>query len=96
MLIAVTDVVSPVLADLFNRCFSCAIFPDCFKIARVKAVFKSVDNGSVNNIRPISIFNKFYERLVQNRILDFLNDNNIVSEHQFGFKKKSSTYICNS
>ena len=44
--------------------------------------------------RPISllpVFSKVLERLVYNRLSDFLKDSNILYEKQFGFRRKHST-----
>ena len=64
------------------------------KIARVIPLFKSGDKSTFTNYRPISIlpaFSKILERIVYNRILSYLNERNILSDSQFGFRKNHST-----
>ena len=56
-------------------------------------IFKSGDSSSVNNYRPISVlsfFSKVFERVVYNRVLDFLCKNNVLYDYQFGFRQKHS------
>ena len=63
-------------------------------IARVIPLFKSGDKSTFTNYRPISIlpaFSKILERIVYNRILSYLNERNILSDSQFGFRKNHST-----
>ena len=57
-------------------------------------IFKSEDKKTVSNYRPISVlpaFSKIFERLVYNRLLDFINQHDILSSNQYGFRKKIST-----
>ena len=72
------------------------MFPDKLKIAKVVPVFKSEDKTLLNNYRPISIlpvFSKIFERLMYNRLLKHLDNNNILCEQQYGFREKRSTYM---
>lgn len=70
-------------------------FPDSFKEARVKALYKR--NGSrkkTNNYRPISVLSnvsKIFEKLIYNRLYRFLSDNDLISPNQFGFLPRSNT-----
>ena len=65
------------------------------KIAKIIPMYKSEDRYSINNYRPIFIipFSKIFERLMYNRLLDYVNANNILYPNQFGFREKHSTYI---
>jgi hypothetical protein len=48
----------------------------------------------MDNYRPISLlscFSKILEKIVANRVMNYLNWNNIISNNQFGFRKKHST-----
>ena len=82
------------LAHIFNLSLSSGIVPDQMKIARVIPLFKSGDKSTFTNYRPISIlpaFSKILERIVYNRILSYLNERNILSDSQFGFRKNHLT-----
>ena len=64
------------------------------KIAKVIPIFKSGDKNNMDNYRPISLlstFSKFLEKLVANRLLVFLERNNVLSKWQFGFRNNHST-----
>jgi len=73
------------------------IFPSKLKLAKVTPVFKSDDKLMVSNYRPISVlpvfFFKILEKLMFSRLLNFINNNNILCENQFGFREKHSTYM---
>ena len=49
-----------------------------------------------SNYRPISLlspFSKILEKLMFNRLLNFLNKCDILNKYQFGFRNKHSTYM---
>ena len=71
-------------------------FPNALKAAKIVPIFKKGDRKDVVNYRPISVlpfFSKILEKLVFERLYDFLNYNNILILQQFGFRKKYSTYM---
>ena len=56
-------------------------------------IFKSGEKDDVNNYRPISVLpltSKIMERTVQVQLVSFLTTNNVLSEHQSGFRKRHS------
>ena len=70
------------------------IFPDELKIARVIPLYKSGDKSDITNYRPISllpVLSKIFEKLIHSRLTKFFNDNNVIYNKQFGFRKKHST-----
>ena len=65
-----------------------------FKIAKIIPIYKGGSQTCLNNYRPISllsVFNKLMEKLVYNRLTDFLNKKEILYEKQFGFRSNHST-----
>ena len=49
-----------------------------------------------NNCRPVSllcILSKVFEKIMHARLISFLEVNKILIQHQFGFRKKCSTYV---
>ena len=70
------------------------IFPEKMKIAKVTPIFKSGKKELLTNYRPISVlscFSKILERIMYNRVYNYLNDNNLLFHKQFGFWKGHST-----
>ena len=82
------------LCILFNKSIEEGVVPDDLKIAKIIPIFKSDDKKAVSNYRPISVlpaFSKIFERLVYNRLLEFIDQHNILSTNQYGFRKQIST-----
>ena len=94
LLKAVAVEIAPILSTIFNKIIETGIYPDMLKIARVRPVFKAGNDLDVNNYRPISVLstiNKIFEKLLLTRINSFIENNNLLSEFQFGFRQKRST-----
>ena len=84
----------PVLVHLLNLSLSQGIFPNEMKIARVVPLYKSGDVRLIQNYRPVSIlpvFSKIFEKIMYNRIIEFVDNREILHDSQFGFRKKRST-----
>ena len=84
------------LRHICNLSFRTGIFPDELKIANVVPIFKSGDEMIFSNYRPVSVlpvFSKIIERLMYNRLLKYINDNNLLYKYQFGFQKGRSTHM---
>ena len=88
------ECISNFLCNLFNKCVESGFFPTALKQAKVIPIYKSVKHYLTNNYRPISLLSptsKIFERLISKRLISFLEDNCILSDHQFGFRKQHST-----
>lgn len=82
------------LTTIYNKSLKEGIFPTQFKVAIVKPIYKKGDKKSMGNYRPISIisiFAKVLEKIVKNRLITFLEENNLLSKNQFGFKQGLGT-----
>ena len=82
------------LFHILNLSFNSGVVPLQFKIAKVIPIFKSGDKPSMDNYRPISLlstFSKIMEKIVALRLTSFLDENNILSKWQFGFRVGHST-----
>ena len=82
------------LTYLVNLSNNQGIFPDEFKMAKVLPINKSDDQQCIQNYRPISIlpfFSNFFEKILSNHLLNFIDTNNILYDNQFGFRKNHST-----
>ena len=74
--------------------FTEGVFPEKLKFAKVTPIFKSKSKQEIGNYRPISIlpiFSKILEKLMNHRLVQFLNKHKIIFEHQYGFQKDKST-----
>ena len=72
-------------------------FPDAFKTAKVKPLFKKGSKTDPSNYRPISVLpllSKAFEKLVLDQTEDFLSLNKVLYEYQSGFRKNHSTDTC--
>ena len=86
--------VVPLICSLVNLCFQEGIFPKALKRSIVTPVFKGGDKTDVNNYRPISVLtsiSKIVEKLLNNRLMGYLNNFKILSSSQYGFRKGLST-----
>ena len=83
------------LSHFFNLTFTTGKIPNELKVASITPVYKSSDkNVFSNDCRPISIlpcFSKILEKLMYKRLMNYIDENNILSSHQYGFRSKSST-----
>ena len=78
---------------LINKSFNEGVFPQQLKTARVVPIFKKGSKTEVGNYRPISLLSsisKNFEKLMYNRITEFLNFNGILHEMQYGFRQGRS------
>ena len=86
---------SYILAKLFNNCLNESCFPDCWKVSSVVPVFKNVgERSTTKNYRPVSllsVFSKVFEKVVNNRIVDHLENCGLFSDFQYGFRSSRST-----
>ena len=84
------------LTHVYNLSFVTGIVPSELKKAVVTPIFKSNDKKSFSNYRPISVlpcFSKILEKLMYKRVVKFLDKHSILSENQYGFRKKRSTNL---
>ena len=92
---AATEIAKPLLI-LANRSLQCGQFSNDEKIARITPVYKSGEKTLLDNYRPIStlpVFSKVLEleKLVYNRISRYLEENDLLSDYQYGFRQNRST-----
>lgn len=94
MLKRVAPLVSRSLCDIYNKSLEQGIFPNKFKTAIIKPIYKNGPANKMENYRPIALlstFSKILEKIVAKRIIQFLLDSEILTSQQFGFRKGLST-----
>ena len=82
------------LTHIINQSLDSGVVPGQFKMAKVISIFKAGDPEQLQNYRPVSllpVFSKIYEKIMFKKIMSFLNSQNILYKHQYGFRPKHST-----
>ena len=91
--VVIRSVVKP-LSIIFKKCIDNGIFPDICKKSNIILVHKKqTDKQIIDNYRPISLLpicGKIFKKLLFNSILKFLDDNNLASSNQSGFRPSDS------
>ena len=80
------------LKCLFNLSIEKGIFADGLKIAKVTPIYKADEKSDLSNYRLISVlscFSKILERLLYNRLYQYLAENKILYPWQFGFQTET-------
>ena len=88
------DLISAPLTDIINLSLQKGTFPDKLKLTKVIPIYKANNPSLFTNYRPISLlsnFSKFFEKVMYNRITEFIEQYNILYRCQFGFRKNYST-----
>ena len=82
------------LALIINQMITTGNFPESFKKSKIVSLFKKGAPSLLTNYRPISLLptiSKIFERIIHDQMYEYLNDNNLLAELQFGFCKLHST-----
>ena len=90
----VAPFISIPLSHIFNLSYETGKIPEQLKTALVTPVYKSSDTDKFSNYRPISVlpcFSKVLEKIMYKRLTSYIEKNGILSDHQYGFRSKSST-----
>ena len=72
------------------------IFPDMLKTASIIPLYKEGEKKEPTNYRPISLlplFGNIFEKVIEIRLVKFLDKKKIITPHQFGFRKHYSTEL---
>ena len=83
-----------ILAHVFNKCISDGYFPTELKDGCITPIYKGGTKTELNNYRPICSllpFSKIFERIIYDRMINFIEQNDILSITQYGFRNGLST-----
>ena len=81
------------LLILFKNSLKLSYYPDIWKKSNIIPAHKKNDKQLLNNYRPISllpIFGKTFEKIILNRIYDFLLKEELLNPNQSGFRPSDS------
>jgi hypothetical protein len=81
------------LAHIFNLSLESGSFPSMLKQCRVIPIFKSGNRLECDNYRPISLLSsisKLLEKIVSEKLIYHLTENDLLYTHQYGFLPKKS------
>jgi hypothetical protein len=80
---------------VFNALIRLSYFPDLWKVAQIILIPKpGQQTDIVQSYRPISllpILSKVFEKLILKRLQPTLNQNGLIPDHQFGFRRQHGT-----
>ena len=85
------QVISQILTFIFNISVREGCFPSVMEAAKIIPLHKGESVLSASKYSQISflpIFSNIFERLIYKRLIEFINDNKILTELQFGFLNK--------
>jgi len=88
------NVIAKPLTYIINLSLRSGTMPNCWKKARVVPIHKNGPTTDVENYRPISILpavSKIIEKAVHEQFSTFIEENDLLSKSQFGFRKRRST-----
>ena len=78
---------------IFKKSIRSSYYPDIWKKSNIIPVHKKNDKRLVNNYRPISllpVFGKIFEKIIFNKIYNYLSKENLLNSNQSGFQPSDS------
>ena len=82
------------MAHVINISVSTGIVSSSFNFGLLTPVRKSGPKSNMDNYRPMTVlpvFSQFFEQCICKQLNDFLELNNLLSNHQFGFRTNRNT-----
>ena len=82
------------LARIFNKSLLVSSLPEGWKISKVASIFKAGVKSEMGSYRPISVLStvaRVFERLVDDELSYFMEQNKYLLQCQSGFRKFRST-----
>ena len=88
------DILMQIYLKTFNLIFSTGLFPDTWSQGLIIPIHKKGDKMNPDNYRGITLlscFGKLFTSIINDRMTKFVEDENILSHAQAGFRKGYST-----
>jgi len=91
MLLKILDFISDILEKIFNQILKEGIIPDAFKNALISPIYKGkgskTDLISFRQISLLNVFSKIFEKAIKTMLINYLEENNLLPNSQYGFRK---------
>ena len=85
------------LLKIFDKTFEEGCVPSLWKDANISALYKNKgEKSETTNYRPVSLTclpSRLCEKTVSDKIMKHMNDNNLFSNRQYGFRNKRSCIL---
>lgn len=84
------NIITKPLTLIINKSMSTGVFPTKIKASKVIPTHKKNEKKLVNNYRPVAVqsaFSKVLEMVYINRLTNYLDNSNLITNSQFGFRK---------
>ena len=81
---------SPIMVVIFNQTITDLIYPHVLKVHKIVLILKQANSAIVDKFRPIpvlSVIDKIFEKLLCDRLLLYLEENDLLYYHQFAIRK---------
>jgi len=88
--------ISPFLVQIFNFCIREGTHPQSLKCAQVVPIYEGGPKDLCTNYTPISLLspiNIIFEKLIYSRLYTYLEQNSMLSSHQYVFQMGLSTTL---
>ena len=85
---------APILHNIFQLSVDSSQVPEAWENANVTAIFKKGNRAKAANYRPISltpVASKLLEHIIHSHVMKHLEQNNILTDSQHGFRAKKNT-----
>ena len=91
----ISGMILPFVKSMVNQSFTEGIVPKSWKSAQITPLLKkpSLDHNVASFYRPISnlpVLSKLSERLFLNRVMNYLNNSNLLPTHQSAYRRHHS------
>ena len=76
------------LYKIWRKSLNTGEIPQLYKVQSIVPIFKKGSKASPSNYRPVSLTSqviKVFERVLRIKIVEYLEENNILTKHQYGF-----------
>ncbi len=92
--LATSDIIAGHLVDIFNMVYNSGHFPEMWTKGVIIPVYKKGSTCDTNNYRGITLVScmaKLFTTIINKRLTDWCDENSVLTDAQFGFRKGRST-----